>query len=168
MNELPFNDDFMIYDLKTHRYVLTEKCVLNELGINLALRLNTSGDENPSAAISRALAEVSQKLYTWIYSHNVSLKMWTEYVLAKYEPCREIIKECLKNEVAYNLKNGDFYNYAGVNVTKGQSMDLTSLRDRIVSYMTEQTLYQTLPNGICLLYQGSYCLPLNLKYREDY
>lgn len=164
----PYSDEYMAYDFKAHRYVLTEKCVLDELGVNLSIILNTSPDANPSTAITRALGELSAKLYAWIYGHNPSFKMLIEKVLATFAPCREIIYECLKNEVTYSLKNGDFYNYSGINVAKGTVMDIRSLRDRVVSYFTEQALYQTLPNGICLLYQGWYSVPPNITYREGY
>ena len=39
----PFSDENMEYDYDSHRYVLTEKCVLDELNIDLLTRLNTRG-----------------------------------------------------------------------------------------------------------------------------
>ena len=54
----PYNDDAMIYDYKKHEYVLTERYVLETLGVNLSLTLDTTGDENPSTLGQRVLKRV--------------------------------------------------------------------------------------------------------------
>lgn len=167
--EHPFNDDLMHYDYKAHRYVLKPEAVRNDLGINLSEVLNNLGDTNPSTLPERFLNDVSQKLYSYIYKFSPQ-KYLIEYRLAKDPYCRDLIYECLCNEVKYTLKNGDFWNYAGVNLSKAQAMPLDALRNEgMVSALTEQQLSQPLPDGFKLLYRGMYILPVGYKkWREDY
>lgn len=152
----PYNDDAMIYDFKRHEYVLTERYVLETLGVNLSLTLDTTGDENPSTLGQRVLKRVSDFFYRYIYAHG-SNKNFVEYLLAKYPPCRDIIKDCLVDELYYQLRNGDFFN----------SADVDRQFDRWVSPVTRMRLQEELPNGMCLLYQGRYSVP-KFDFRSDY
>lgn len=43
MNE-PYSDAYMHYDELKHRYILTPKCVLDELGIDMEARLSAKGN----------------------------------------------------------------------------------------------------------------------------
>lgn len=161
----PFSDQSMVYDYTTHRYTLTKECVFNELGINLDVRLNTALNDNPSNAADIALKQVSRRVYNFIYSR-CGNKLYIELLLAKYEPCRNVLKECMLNEVRYFLANGNLGEYSGVNLANNSAMELSPLRDsRIVSQDTEATLYQPLPNGVCLLYQGRYIVPYFILYQ---
>lgn len=152
----PFNDDAMIYDYKKHQYILNERYVLETLGVNMAEYLDTTGDANPSTLPQRVLRRVSDFLYRYIYAHGRN-KDYIEFLLAKYPPCRDIIKDCLVDEVYYQLRNGDFFN----------SVDVETGFRKWVSPTTAMRLTETLPNGVCLVYQGHYTVP-KLAYREDY
>lgn len=166
MSTLPFDDQYIKYDYKKHKYTLTKECVLDELGINLDTRLNVSRNDNQSAAADIALRQISTHLYNFIYARTGN-KQYIELLLAKYEPCRELLKECLLNEVQYAITNGQFWNYAGVNLSDGAVIDTNALRGaRVVSYDTEQLLYQPLPNGVVLLYQGKYNIPQFEPYTD--
>lgn len=166
MATLPFDDQCMKYDYKKHRYILTKECVFDELGINLDTRLNVSRNDNQSAAADIALRQISAHLYNFIYARTGN-KQYIELLLAKYEPCREIVKECLLNEVQYSLTNGQFWNYAGVNLSDMSVIDANALRGaRVVSYDTEQLLYQPLPNGVVVIYQGKYNVPRFEPYSD--
>lgn len=165
----PHDDQYMVYDKKSHKYYLTEQGVLDELGINLALTLNTYGDASPSTVAERTLKEVSRTLYNFIYSRNPRFKMYLEKLLAKYVPLRDVIFEALKNEILYQFQGGNFSRYSGVNVITGKVIDLSAMRDnRVISKATEDLLSQDLSNGVNLMYGGYYNLPFNMKYREDY
>lgn len=166
MGTFPFDDQDMRYDYKTHKYTLTKECVFNELGINLDTRLNVARNDNQSAAADIALKQISTHLYNFIYARTRN-KQYIELLLAKYEPCRELLKQCLLNEVQYTITNGQFWNYAGVNLSDSGTIDINALRGaRVVSYDTEQILYQPLPNGAVLLYQGSYNVPKFEPYTD--
>lgn len=164
----PFNDDYMQYDINSHKYRLLPKACLELLGINLsdAGILNPTGDANSATLPDRFLAQVSNTLYNWIYSHTID-KLWVEYILAKYPPCREIIQQALLNEVIYTLRNGQIGFESGVNLIKNSVINKAELRQSLVSYDTEMLLSQALPNGIRLTHQGRYIHPI-LAYREDY
>lgn len=152
----PFNDDAMLYDYKKHQYVLTERYVLETLGVNLSLYLDSTGDENVSTLGQRVLRRVSDFFYNYVYAHG-SNKYFIEYLLAKYPPCRDIVKDCLVDEVYYQLRNGDFFN----------SADVGSQIEKWVSPTTRMRLQEELPNGVCLVYQGHYTAP-KIDYRSDY
>lgn len=149
----------MIYDYTHHRYVLTEKAVLQELGVNLQTYLDQSGDANPSTMAQRIAKMISAHFYAWVYAHTTN-KRYVEYLLAKYPPCREIVRECLVNETYYALKNGDFWNYA----------DDEHGFDKKVSQTTRLLLEEPLPNGFRLLYRGAFSslAPSTDDYRKDY
>lgn len=151
----PCDDDFMIYDCATHRYVLTQDGVITELGISLNETLNMSGDANPSTLAERILRRVSQTVYMYIYRDSAN-EEWLEYILAKHPPLRSAIKEMLQAQLLYMLENGDTGSYSGVNVSKGQAMDIESLRGRArVAPEVEDLAYRTIPGlGYCLKYAG--------------
>lgn len=153
----PYSDNDMIYDFRSHLYILTEDCIRQNLGVEMDSYLDSSGDFNPSSIGERISKRISQHLYRYIYAHTKN-KPYIEYLLAKYPPCREIIKECLLNEVYYNLRNGDFYN----------SVDSDTAWEKSVSPDTRALLSEPLPNGVNLLYGGVVVPRGNISYREDY
>ncbi len=159
--QFPYDDEIMKYDYTTHRYVLTEKGVLSELGESLDVILNATGDANPSTLAERLLKRVSQIVYTWLYKDTMG-KEWLEYILAKYPPLREVVKHMLQAQLMYMLENGDIGLYSGVNVAKGQVMDIAAMRDRArIAPDVEDLGIQIIPGlGICLKYAGALpCVP---------
>lgn len=165
----PFDDDSMIYDYNAHRYVLTVKGVLTELGEDLDLILNPTGDGNPSTLASRVLKRVSQTVYSYIYRDSAN-EEWLEYILAKYPPLRATVKEMLQAQLLYMLANGDIGLYSGVNVGKGQAMNIEDLRGRArVAVEVEDLGLRTIAGlGYCLKYVGFLpSVPRN-EYRRGY
>ncbi len=156
----PHNDDNMVYDDTIHGYVLTDAGARALLGTDLSQTLDSTGDFNPSTMGQRVLKRISRHFYSWVYSRIPNAnKGYVEYLLAKYPPCREIVQTCLENELYYNLKNGDFYNYADNDRPEWKS----------VSEDTRHILEDTLPNGVCLMSLAPvwFCVPAN-EYRVDY
>lgn len=167
--QYPFDDEIMKYDYNAHRYVLTEKGVLSELGENLEVILNASGDANPSTLPQRLLKRVSMNVYTWLYKDTMN-EAWIEYHLAKYPPLRDVVKEMLQAQLMYMLTNGDIGLYSGVNVAKAQIMDINALRNRTrIAPEVEDLGYQIIPGlGCCLKYAGQLpCVPC-CAYRRGY
>lgn len=153
----PYNDDGMIYDRRLHMYILTENCIRKELGVVMDEYLDSSGDFNPSTLGERIAKRISQHLYRYIYAYTRN-KLYIEYLLAKYPPCRDIIRECLLNEVYFNLRNGDFYN----SVDSGVPWEMS------ISPDSRNLLAEPLPNGVRLLYGGVIIPKGDIRYREDY
>ncbi len=167
--QYPHDDEIMRYDYNAHRYVLTENGVLSELGENLQVILNATGDVNPSTLAARFLKRVSQTVYSWLYRDSMN-EAWIEYLLAKYPPLRDAIKEMLQAQLMYMLTNGDIGLYSGVNVAKGQIMDIDALRGRArIAPEVEDISTQIIPElGYCLKYAGVLpCVP-RCEYRRGY
>ncbi len=167
--QCPFDDEIMRYDYQKHRYVLTEHGVLTELGENLDVLLNSTGDANPSTLAERILKRVSQTVYLYIYRDSAN-EQWLEYILAKYPPLRERVKEMLQAQLLYMLENGDIGLYSGVNIAKGQAMEIESLRGRArIAPEVEDLALQDIPGlGYCLKYVGFLpCVSCEL-YRQGY
>lgn len=168
-NCFPFDDEIMKYDYTKHRYVLTEKGVLTELGENLDVILNATGDANPSTLAERFLARVSQTVYTTLY-RNSQGEAYLEYILATYPPLRPRIMEMLQAQTLYMLMNGDIGLMSGVNVAKGQAMDINALRGRArLAPEVEDLANAIIPGlGFSLSYAGALpCVP-PCAYRRGY
>lgn len=149
----PFNDDYMTYDYIHHRYILTEKCVFDELGINLSTELNNIGDANNTAVVNRVLQRVSRTLYSWIYSKSGN-KTWQEFMLAKYPPLRDRVKEMLVIMTEYMIEEGDIGSRSGININKGSVINRDDLKRAQVPIAIEQMANEILPCGISLMYIG--------------
>lgn len=165
----PLDGEDMIYDYNAHRYVLTENCVLRELGENLELILNATADASPSTLAARFLRRVSQVVYSYLYRYTQS-EAWLEYILATYPPLRARVKEMLQAQTLYMLMNGDLGLMSGVNVAKGHAMDINALRGRArVAPEVEDLAGQFVPGlGYALNYVGELpCVPCEL-YRRGY
>ena len=144
MSNYPYDDEHMKYDYTLHGYVLTTKGVLQLLGENLDTYLDSTGDADPSTLPDRILRKISRHVYNYIYAHSQNVD-FIERMLATYPPCRDMIREALVAEVDYNLYNGTFWNY----------VDNDHEYSKNVSVDTNAILGRRLPNGICVLYQGT-------------
>lgn len=100
MNNYPYSDDYMIFNEQANRYVLTEKDVLENYGINLSARF-----VNPSL-VKPTLNQVSLQVYSYIHGFNVNNKM-QDYIIAHTEDGRRIIKEAMEQQLLYFLSVGD-------------------------------------------------------------
>lgn len=157
---LPKNDSSMEYNFDRHMYILTTGYVANELNIDLIKELKANGLAR-SKKPERFLLEVSADIYKCIYDHcRADMKDWVEYMLAKREDWRGVIKNALEYQVEYVLTNGRLANFSGKNLYKNTSLDLKG------SYISEYAKNELANNG--LLYGGFYQIPLNFKKRGDY
>ena len=161
----PKDDDVMTYDYTRHRYVLTAKGVLSELGENLEVVLNASGDANPSTLADRLLRKISQTVYMYLYQDSLNPD-WLEYILAKYPLLREWICEMLQAQLLYALTNGFISDYSGVNIAKGHTVDPNWLRGRArIAPEVEDIANRFIPG---LGYSLKYCGLLPIVPRDRY
>jgi len=163
----PNDDEIMKYDYADHRYVLTEDGVQLQLGINLAVTLNTTGDANPSTLPERILKRVSQTVYLWIYEASMNPD-WLEFLLAVYPPMRDKIREMLQAQLLYVLTNNFISDYSGINIAKGHIMDIEKIRGRAkVASEVETIANQPIPGvGYSLKYRGALpCVPCDFYHR---
>lgn len=96
----PYDDEYMIYNKELSRYVLTEKDVLHNLGINLAERVKDQ------SAINSFLNLASMHVYRYIHQFNVNNAL-QDYVIAHTETGRKIVKEAMEQQLVYLSMVGD-------------------------------------------------------------
>ena len=165
--DYPHDDQIMQYDYENHRYILTEKGVLLQLGINLDDVFNKTGDANPSTLVERILKRISQSVYLWIYESSMNPD-WLEFLLAVYPPMRNKIREMLQAQLLYVLKNNFISDYAGINIAKGHVMDIEQLRGCAkVAAEVEAIANRPIPGvGYSLKYRGALpCVPYDFYHR---
>lgn len=136
----PYSDEYMTYDYKTHRYVLTKKDLLENFNENLQAKFKDGKDVEPF------LRQVSTEIYSYIHSHNMNTKM-QDYILAKTESGREIIKEALEQQALYMLTVGI--------ISRSLDRDHRSLR---IDENANDALLRDIPEiGTTILYTGNLC-----------
>ncbi len=152
MTKFPYDDEYMTYDYRMHRYVLTDKAVLDILGENLNVILVDAEPVTKNAFLKK----VSNTLYEYILSASQSPD-YIEYIMAKDGSLREMIRDMLISQVEYMLANGAVDSYSGINMAKGHYIDLDKIRNgRQVSLTVEQKSNAILPGyGHCLRYACS-------------
>ena len=137
----PLTDDFMIFDNETQRYILTEKDVNINLGINILERL-----KNPNT-LKAILKQVSNQIYMFIHKHSNNNDL-QDYVISHTEKGRKIIKEAMEQQLIYYLAVGDL----------SKSTD-EKKRALAIDMVAQETLMQTIPE-----IRTSICYTGNLRW----
>lgn len=96
----PISDNYMTFNEKENRYVLTEQDIISNLGIDVNERL-----KNPDA-VSSLLNQISIQVYRFIHQFNVD-NAFQDYVIAHTEMGRKIIKSAMEEQFIYVMVNGD-------------------------------------------------------------
>ncbi len=104
-NIYPYNDEEMIFDESSRRYVLTEHGLMQH-GTDLRNRLIANKAIAPENVINRLLKHTSNMIYNYIHSHN-NYNAYQDELIAKTPSLRPIIKEALLCQAEYILLNGD-------------------------------------------------------------
>lgn len=167
----PYDDGAMYYDWEMHRYVLKPECVLNELNINLAERLNKRGSAFSENVPNDVLRRISNIVYGEIYKRSEYNDV-QEYLLAKCPSLRKMIKDAMKEQVLYFLINGDTSNFAGIDLKTGRVIEIDRLRNQSRLAPDAEIVLQKpikeLGNGACsILYQGKWNTYKDFSYERD-
>lgn len=134
----PYTDNDMYYDYNTHRYVLTNQFIFNELGEDIESNLNSP--QMAKAFYNR----ISVLVYAYIHSHN-SDTMMQDYILAKTKSGREIIRNAMLLQVIAIVLNGDW----------SLSSDVFK-RENFIDITVKEELLKTIPEiGTTILYTGN-------------
>lgn len=143
----PFTDSNMIYDYNKHRYILTQDCLMNELGVDIS-RFN-DGTINAQTVINSFLNTVSIQVYNYIYSCNN--KPALTYLAAKMPSARQVLQDAMGQQALYLLQNGDLSKTANVNkydtwldMTAKSIVDNTELKE------TGRPLSSVIPYCFCI------------------
>lgn len=153
MANYPYDDEYMKYDYRMHKYVITDKAVMDLLGENL----NTILVDPEPTTKNAFLREVSGSVYDYILSASQSPD-YIEYILAKDGSLRQTIQDMLISQVKYTFINSTLADFSGVNMSKGHYIDnLDVMRgDRAVSNTVVRKANAILPcYGHCLRYSGA-------------
>lgn len=96
----PYSDDYMTFNERRCRYVLTAKAVFDNLGIDL----NDEIKQNPNG-VNAFLSRVSDSVYRKI--HEYGDNEYQDKIIAYTQKGREIIFECMLEQFFYMKNVGD-------------------------------------------------------------
>ena len=102
----PYNDDYMIFDKESNQYVLTEKCILESVGVDLTNKLNDRNTVNSQVVVNRLLRIVSNQIYGYIHKFNANTFL-QDKLIAKIPSLRKIIQAAMEEQFLYLSLKGD-------------------------------------------------------------
>lgn len=142
-NLYPYNDEYMIFNEETNRYVLTTKYILDKYGIDLEGSINERNAVNTQIMANALLEEVSDDIYDYIHEHNADNAKQDLFI--KHVPSlRNIIQKAMSKQFLYSRMNGML----------GYSADKEKQASHICP-KAKSILLQTVPElGISILYTG--------------
>ncbi len=139
----PYSDDYLFYDENTNHYVLTEKALTDNIGVNLRERMAESALVNPEVAIKSFTRTVSDMIYQFIHEHNVD-NARQDCLIATVPELRQIIQRAMEYQAIYVLNVGNLYLS-----TKPEE------RAVAIDYLAQSILGNVVPClGISIIYGG--------------
>lgn len=159
----PFDDEYMRYDYDEHRYILTERAVLDKLNINLYESLNSAGVVNKERAPQLFLDEISDFIYSQVYDYATQWEI-KEYEMAKLPSARKNLMKAMLKQIDYVNTSGLLYQYCGIDLKKNTKID--GMSGRFLAPLAKSALTKTLENGVPLLYAGKYPYIFKADYEK--
>lgn len=140
----PYSDDYMLWDENTHHYILTEKALIERVGLNLRARMGDRSLITPEIAIKSFNTTVSDMIYQFIHEHNID-NSTQDMLIATVPELRRIIQKAMELQAVYVSVQGNLYMS-----TKPEE------RAVAIDYMAKSTLGTVVPClGISILYTGA-------------
>jgi hypothetical protein len=128
----PFNDNKLLYDRETHRYIL------NYTGVGEHV---DAGQAYGSIEKQRAkMSQISRTIYNYIYyTTNEKNRDYVELKLATESTLRNVIYEAMLSQLLADVESGadSVKNQTAVNMETGNIMDRTQLMRNIISIEAE-------------------------------
>lgn len=138
----PYDDERMIFDKVSCRYVLTPNA-LAESGIDIAAE--TENAAYSQTVTANVLNRISRKVYNFIHLHNNDNPK-QDWLIAHVPSLRKIIYEALTAQALYMYTVGDLALTTDRDLTKRSN----------ISEDCAEVLLTTVPElGICILYTGT-------------
>lgn len=139
----PYTDDYLFYDEKTKHYLLTEKALIENVGVNLRERMAEGALVNPETAIKSFCRTVSDMIYQFIHEHNVDNHR-QDCLISTVPELRQIIQQAMEYQAIYVLNVGNLY----LSVKPEE-------RAVAIDYLAQSILGNTVPClGCSILYAG--------------
>ena len=140
----PYSDDYLFYDETTGRYVLTEKALVESVGINLHERMSETAVVNPDVAIRSFTRTVSDMIYQFIHEHSAD-NITQDRLIATVPELRRIIQQAMEYQAVYVANVGNLYLSA-----KPEE------RAAAIDYLAKSVLGNTVPClGCSILFTGA-------------
>ena len=139
----PYSDDYLYYDETTNHYVLTEKALVENVGLNIRARMSDTALVNPEVAIKSFNRTVSDMIYQFIHEHSVNNRA-QDCLIAPIPELRQIIQQAMEHQAVYVANVGNLYLS-------------TKPEDRAVAidYLAQSVLGNVVPRlGYSILYTG--------------
>ena len=151
------NNEYITYNLLTHRYTITDEFMQKHYGISLISVLDSTGDIQPETLAQRWLNQISITLYQFIYKYADNKKV-TEYKLANESEWIDCLQEAM-GQLAYSvlLTNTNIGLFTGINLDEGKKIERVDIRQNVVPVQVEDILR----NG-GLLYRGVFIFDYTL------
>lgn len=138
----PYDDDYMIFDKLTGRYMLTEQAFL-DYGFDIRSQIIDGGYTSPEQIIKGFFRTVTNLVYGYIHGFSAN-NMAQDRLIAKLPSMRNIIMQAMLAQAAYVYANGNL-----LLSTKPEE------RDRYIDGVCMDYLNQTVPEiGTTILYAG--------------
>ena len=145
------NDNYIKYDISTHRHILQPEYMRDKFGVELSGVLDSTGDIHPASLPERWLNQISILLYNYIYRYAKNKKV-AEYKLATDDEWIDCLQEAM-GQLAFSLLlvNNNISLLTGINIQDGKKVD----REDIIQNVVPVNVEDILRNG-GLLYRGHY------------
>lgn len=101
----PYNDDYMVFDKLTGRYVLTEQAFI-DFGYDLRSQIIDGGYTSPENIIKGFFRTVSDLVYGYIHSFSAD-NMRQDRLIATVPSLRNIIMQAMLYQAAFVYLNGN-------------------------------------------------------------
>ena len=135
---MAFSDDYMIFNEKSKRYVLTQKCLFDQYGIDLIDRLDNVNQVNA------VLNQISIQIYTFIHSFTIKNNV-QDYILHNFDSARDILRRAMEQQAVFYCYNGDL----------SKTLDKEK-REMYIDPIAKDILSETIPEyRVSILYTGA-------------
>lgn len=101
----PYNDDYMVFNELSGRYVITEKALLSR-GINLRARISRESMVSPETVIENLNVLASDMIYGFIHRYNAD-NATQDCLIAKVPQFRPLIMRAMLYQAEYIIFNGN-------------------------------------------------------------
>lgn len=141
----PYSDDYMRYDKTDNRYVLTEKALLERVGVDLRARMASTSTASPEIVINAFTRRISDMIYTYIHNFSAD-NAGQDRLITVLPKLRRLLQRAMEIQALYVLTVGDLFLS-----TKPEE------RENAVDRLAQDVLGTVIPElGSSILYCGVY------------
>ena len=139
----PYSDDYMYFNEQTKHYELTEKALIESVGLNIRARMAESAFVNPEVAIRSFCRTISDMIYQFIHAHSADNAL-QDSLISTVPELRQIIQKAMEYQAVYVSNVGNLYLS-----TKPEE------RAVAIDYLAQSTLGNVVPClGVSILFGG--------------